>query len=161
MNCEVLAVVSSAAAARKEVEKLAFWVKLKRKLSATSWRGNAESSLSIGRLLADRPGDSARHAKRGLFEVIAGVRLELRRYPLAAKCGYDLVRSRCDVAQKSARGLRFLAAKREICAIDWTGEWRLGGKVREIGIPKRARGACNAGEGRRVECRPGGEKPCK
>lgn len=41
VNCEVLAVVSSAAAARKEVEKLAFWVKLKRKLSATSWRGNA------------------------------------------------------------------------------------------------------------------------
>ena len=46
--------------------------------------------------------------------MVAGVRLELRRYSLAAKCGYDLVRSRCNVAQKSARGLRFLAAKREI-----------------------------------------------
>lgn len=93
--------------------------------------------------------------------MVAGVRLELRRYSLAAKCGYDLVRSRCNVAQKSARGLRFLAAKREIRAVDWAGEWRLGGKVREIGIPKRARSACDAGEGRRVECCPGGEKPCK
>ena len=112
-------------------------------------------------MLADCPGDSARHAKRGFFKVVAGVRLELRRYPLATKCGYDLVRSRCNVTQKSARGLRFLAAKREIRAVDWAGEWRLGGKVREIGIPKRARSACNAGEGRRVECCPGGEKPCK
>lgn len=93
--------------------------------------------------------------------MVAGVRLELRWYSLAAKCDYDLVRSRCDVAQKPARGLRFLAAKREIGTIDWASERCLSDEACEIGIPKRARSACNAGEGRRVECCPGGEESCK